>query len=111
MHHENIIIDYDDGPCNLCPSKEIFEIFGVDLKEPAMYFLIMPHETKKNSETTEMCGFRRHKKVEQDVTCFTGLTIFYKHEKSSHEEFNFYVDRSSDPAGECIFTLQIIKCI
>merc|ERR1712129_61315 len=34
IYYENIIIDYDDGPYNLYPSKEKFEIFGIDFKEP-----------------------------------------------------------------------------
>ena len=99
LHHENVIIDYGDGPYNLYPAKERREIFGVNLNEPSMYFLVMPHDTKKNSDSTEMCGFWRHKKVEQDVICFTGLIIFCMHETSTHEDFNFHANKCIGNTG------------
>ena len=99
LHHENVIIDYGDGPYNLYPAKERREIFGVNLNEPSMYFLVMPYDTKKNSDSTEMCGFWRHKKVEQDVMCFTGLIIFYMHETSTYEDFNFHINKCIGNTG------------
>ena len=37
------------------------------------------------------------------MTCFTALTVFYMHETSSDDEFNFHVDRSLDPNGKVLF--------
>ena len=70
LHHENVIIGFGDGPYNLHPAKERSETFGVNLNEPVMFFLVMPCDAKK-PDSTEMYGFWRQKKVEQDVICFT----------------------------------------
>ena len=47
LHHENVVFDCGDGPYNVCPAKERRETFGINLKEPAICFLVMPCDAKK----------------------------------------------------------------
>ena len=47
IYHKNIIIDYESGLYNMYQKEEKVSIFRFYLNESAMYFLIIPYDTKK----------------------------------------------------------------
>ena len=97
LYHENIIIDYMRGPYALFPKSERKQIFGQDLVEPAYMFLIPPFCTKKNKDEYQLTGMYRHKQLENCGWFLISLSVFYTMHNDVHEDFNFFVDKSSDP--------------
>ena len=70
-----------------------------------MYFLIMLYNTKKNKDTIDTIGVHRHKKVEEGTQFFVSITILITIYNDKNKEFNFLVDKSTDPYCKFLFFL------
>ena len=103
LSYENINVDYDSGPYNLYPQEEKIQMFRFYLNEPAIYFLLMPYNTKKNKDTADIVGVIRYKLAEEDVQFFVAITIVITIYNDVHKEFNFLVDKSSNPNSKSLF--------
>ena len=78
-----------DDPFQKISAKELSDLTGNTISEPALYLLFQPYYLKTKNEEKDLVGFWRYKSFEQCTILQIAIAFCFMRKNDAQVEFNF----------------------